>query len=158
SLLRGSASRMPRAVGRRWNKSRLLRSSERSGTAPRAAIGTDDHSTAGVGSILAQINGVERPGGVGMRPRPGRTAATPANSPDVVIVRNLEFQMTIPYDYQHQRGGFRSTSRGDSMQTSFASIALGLALAVPGYAQTTGAATIIGTVSDTTGAVIPSAK
>ena len=34
-----SASWMPRAVGRRWNKSRLLRSAERSSTARRALLG-----------------------------------------------------------------------------------------------------------------------
>ncbi len=44
------------------------------------------------------------------------------------------------------------------MKALFLLLALALAIAVSGDAQTTGAATIVGTVSDTTGAVIPSAK
>ena len=44
------------------------------------------------------------------------------------------------------------------MKTLFVSVALALAIAVSGCAQTTGAATIVGTVSDITGAVVPNAK
>jgi hypothetical protein len=44
------------------------------------------------------------------------------------------------------------------MKTSFALLILALVLVTPAYAQTTGAATIVGTVSDTSGAVIPGAK
>ena len=53
--------------------------------------------------------------------------------------------------------GISCEKRGWVMKKAIASVALVL-LTSAAYAQTTGAATIVGTVTDTTGAVIPGAK